>query len=414
VLLSLAAQKDYDAHQLDVKTAFLNGDLDDEVYMKCPPGFDVPGKVWRLQKALYGLRQAAQAWHKKLKTSLLKSGFIVSPTDPCLYMIEHQGECVYLLVHVDDCLLVGNNAGVKYATDVIKSLFDVKDMGAVSLFLGLDVIRDRAARKLWLGQPRYVVSMLNQFGMLDCKPRVAPLDTGLQLSTDGEPLGAGTPYNALVGSLLYLAMCTRPDIAHAVGMLSRFVSDPRTVHWQAAKSVLRYLSGTQNLGLLYDDRTQQFIGYTDSDFAGDVTQRKSTGGFVFMFGGAAVAWSSKLQSIVATSTCEAELVAAARAVKEALYFGKLMADVCGAFHPLTLCVDNQAAVVLLRNPAAGANNRTKHVDVCYQFARHRVAIGDVKVEYISTTHMVADIMTKQLPGPVFRTHRASMGVFDKI
>jgi hypothetical protein len=117
---------------------------------------------------------------------------------------------------------------------------------------------------------------------------------------------------------------------------------------------------------------------------------------------------------VATSTCEAELVAAARAVKEALYFGKLMADVCGAFHPLTLCVDNQAAVVLLRNPAAGANNRTKHVDMCFQFARHRVAIGDVKVEYISTTHMVADIMTKQLPGPVFRTHRASMGVFDKI
>jgi hypothetical protein len=413
VLLSLAAQKNYDAHQLDVKTAFLNGDLEEEIYMKCPPGFEVPGKVWRLKKALYGLRQAAQAWHKKLKTTLLTSGFSVSLTDPCLYMIKHQGELVYLLVHVDDCLVVGTSTGVQYAKDVLKSLFDIKDMGPVSLFLGLDVVRDRAAHKLWLGQPRYIDSMLKQFGMADCKPRVAPLDTGLQLDRDGEPLEADTPYNALVGSLLYLAMCTRPDIAHAVGMLSRFVSEPRANHWQAAKSVLRYLSGTKNLGMLYADPKQQIIGYSDSDFAGDIMQRKSTGGFVFMYGGAAVAWSSKLQSIVATSTCEAELIAAARAVKEALYFGKLMADLCGVYRPLTLCVDNQAAVVLLRNPSAGANSRTKHVDVCYHFARHRVAIGDVNVEFISTVHMFADIMTKQLSGPVFRTHRDNIGVFAR-
>jgi hypothetical protein len=329
-------------------------------------------------------------------------------------MMKHQGECVYLLVHVDDCLLVGSSTGVKYSKDVIKSLFDVKDMGDVSLFLGLDVIRDRSTRKLWLGQPRYVQTLLDQFGMSDCKPRVAPLDTGLQLSKDGDPLSSDTPYNALVGSLLYLAMCTRPDISHAVGMLSRFASDPRTEHWQAAKSVLRYLSGTQKLGLLYGDSTQQFVGYSDSDFAGDVNQRKSTGGFVFMFGGAAVAWSSKLQSIVATSTCEAELVAAARAVKETLYFGKRRADMCGVFRPLTLCVDNQAAVVLLRNPAAGSGNRTKHIDVCYQFARHRVAIGDVKVEFVATTHMFADIMTKQLSGPVFRTHRMNLGLCDHL
>jgi hypothetical protein len=132
VLLSMAAQKDYDAHQLDVKTAFLNGDLEEEVYMKYPPGFEVPGKVWRLQKALYGLRQAAQAWHKKLKTSLVASGLTFSLADPCLYMIKHQGEFVYLLVHVDDCLLVGSSTGVKYSKDLIKSLFDVKAMGAVS------------------------------------------------------------------------------------------------------------------------------------------------------------------------------------------------------------------------------------------------------------------------------------------
>ena len=414
VLLSLVAQRDYDAHHLDVKTAFLNGELETEVYIKCPPGFEVPGKVWKLEKALYGLRQAAQAWHKKLKASLLGAGFSVSLADPCLYMMKVHGECVYMLVHVDDCLVAGSTTGVQTVKTAIKALFDVKDTGPVSFFLGLQVVRDRTARKLWLGQPRYVETVLEQLCMADCKPRVTPLDCGTQLNKVGEHLKPDVPFSALVGSLLYLSTSTRPDIAHAVGMLSRFVSNPCVKHWKAAKSVLRYLSGTRNLGLCYGDCTQTFVGYTDSDFAGDVNQRKSTGGFVFMYGGSAVAWSSKLQTIVATSTCEAELVAAARGVKEALYFGKLLTDLHGVFRAVTICVDNQAAIVLLRNPAAGAHTRAKHVDVCYYFARHRVAIGDVKVEYIATTHMVADVMTKQLPGPAFRTHRTNMGVVPQI
>jgi hypothetical protein len=315
-----------------------------------------------------------------------------------------------MLVHVDDCLVVGNAAGVSHAKGIVKSLFEVKDLGAVSVFLGLDVVRDRSTRKLLLVQPRYVQSMLEQFNMKDCKSRVSPLDTGLQLSDDGELLDAETPYNALIGSLMYQATSTRPDIAHAVGMLSRFVSSPRVQHWAAAKSVLRYLAGTKELGLLYGDRTKQFVGYTDSDYAGDVNRRRSTSGFVFTFGGAAVAWSSKLQTVVATSTCEAELIAASRAVKEALYFTKLMTDLRGKFQPITICVDNQSAIVLLRNPAAGAQNRTKHIDVCYNFARHRVAVGDVNVEYIPTEEMVADVMTKQLSGPVFRGHRDKLGM----
>jgi hypothetical protein len=413
VLLSLAAQEDLDADQLDVKTAFLNGELEEEIYMKCPPGFEVAGKVWRLRKALYGLRQAAQAWYKKLKESLLGAGFSISSADPCLYIIAHEGANVFVLVHVDDCLVVGHKAGVQYAKGLICSLFDVKDLGPASTFLGLDVVRDRSIRSLWLGQPRYVQSMLEQFNLVGCKSRVAPLDTGTQLRKDGELLDADTPYSALVGSLLYLATSTRPDISHAVGMLSRFVSSPRVEHWNAAKSVLRYLAGTPNMGLLYGDRTQPFVGYTDSDFAGDTDERRSTSGFVFMYGGAAVAWRSKLQSIVATSTCEAELVAAAQAVKEALHFGKLLTDLCGVYRPITVCVDNQPAIVLLRNPAAGAHNRTKHVDICYHFARHRVAIGDVRIEYIATTQMVADVFPKQLSGPVFRTHRSNLGLCDK-
>jgi hypothetical protein len=164
------------------------------------------------------------------------------------------------------------------------------------------------------------------------------------------------------------------------------------------------------MGLLYGDRSKQFVGNTDSDYAGDVNRRKSTSGSVFTFGGAAVACSSKVQTLVATSTCEAELIAASRAVKDALYFTKLMTDFRGSFQPITICVDNQTAIVLIRNLAAGAQNRTKNVDVCYNFARHRVAVGDVNVEGISTEEMVADVMTKQLSGPVFRGHRDKLGM----
>jgi hypothetical protein len=159
-LLSLVAQEDLEVHQLDVKTAFLNGDLTEEIYMKCPPGFEVPGTVWRLQKALYGLLQAAQAWYSNLKSSLLGAGFYVSTADPCLYLMQFRGEFVCMLVHVDDCLVVGNAAGVSHAKVIIEIFFEVKDLGAVSVFVGLDVIRDRSARKLLLLQRRYVQSML--------------------------------------------------------------------------------------------------------------------------------------------------------------------------------------------------------------------------------------------------------------
>ena len=296
VLLSLAAQEDYDAHQLDVKTAFLNEDLESEVYMKCPSGFEVPGKVWKLEKALYGLRQAAQAWYNKLKASLKGAGFTVSLTDPCLYMTKVQGEYVHVLVHVDDCLVVGSSTGVRHVKDTIKALFDVKDTGAVSDFLGLEVLRDRATGTLWLGQPRYVGRLLEQFSMVDCKSRVTPLDCGTQFSKNGVPLEPTVPYSALIDSLLYLNMCTRPDIAHAVALLSHFVSVPSIEHWKAAKSMLRYLAGTKSLGLCYQDRKQSFIGYTDSDFAGDVKKRTSTGGFVFLYrnqeGSGACVWLS--------------------------------------------------------------------------------------------------------------------------
>jgi hypothetical protein len=325
LLLSIAAEKDYDVHQLDVKTAFLNGDLEEEVYLQPPEGYeDKQGRVWLLKKALYGLKQAAQAWHKKLKDSLVKVGLHPSESDPCLFIGQfNDGHAVYLLIHVDDALIVGSSAAVREVKSKFSSLFEVRDLGEAVFFLGLEIVRNRTAGTLWLGQSQYAEKKLEQFGMRDCNPRVTPLEVNQQLGPDGETLPSNMPYSEVVGSLLYLAVCTRPDMSHSVGMLSRFVSAPKLEHWHALKGVLRYLRGTSKLGLMFRPGAG-LIGYTDSDYAGDLVKRRSTSGYVFMNAGAAVLWGSKLQTTVAVSTCEAELIAGARAIKEALWLRKLI------------------------------------------------------------------------------------------
>jgi hypothetical protein len=229
LLLSIAAEKDCDVRQLDVKTAFLNGDLEEEVYLQPPEGYeDKQGRVWLLKKALYSLQQAAQAWHKKLKDSLVKVGLHPSESDPCLIIEQFNDGCaVYVLIHVDDALIVGSSAAVREVKSKFSSLFEVRDLGEEVFFLGLEILRDRTAGTLWLGQSQYAEKKLEQFGMRDCNSRVTPLEVNQQLGPDGETLQSNMPYSEVVGSLLYLAVCTRPDMSHSVGMLSRFVSVPK-------------------------------------------------------------------------------------------------------------------------------------------------------------------------------------------
>jgi transposase InsO family protein len=411
LLLSIATQKDFDIHQLDVKTAFLNGVLTEEVYLRPPEGFeDKQGKVWLLKKALYGLKQAAQAWHATLKNRLATIGLKPSESDPCLYVSLASTEKTYVLIHVDDALIVGPSAAVLDVKSRIASLFEVHDLGEASMFLGLEIVRDRKKGTLWLGQSQYAAKKLAQFGMTESNSRVTPLDANQQLGPTGESLKGAVPYSEAVGSLLYLAVCTRPDLSHSVGMLSRFVGDPKDCHWHAVKSIMRYLRGTVKLGIMFQKGGGGLIGYSDSDYGGDLVKRRSTSGYVFLNAGGAILWGSKLQVTVATSTCEAELIAGAKAIKEALWLRKLMADVCGRFLAVKLLMDNQSALTLVKNPAAGAQTRSKHVDVQYNFARHRVITGDIDAQYVRTQYMIADVFTKQLAGPMYRTHRENMGM----
>ena len=395
--LAMVAAKDLELHQLDVKTAFLNGELEEDIYIQQPPGYEQGGKdtVCKLNRALYGLKQAPRQWHEKLKQALKAIGFIDSMADPGLFTKHNGGESVFILTYVDDLLIAAATPDtVTKVKAALLRAFDARDMGEASLFLGMSVKRDRTAGTLRLSQERMTSELITKWGLESGKTKSTPLSPAIKLTKEeGEPLNTSLhAYSALVGSLLYLAVCTRPDIAQAVGALARHMANPTMVHWQAAKGVLRYLAGTKTHGIAYGGGSTEFIGYTDADYASDIDTRRSTTGYLFMLNGGAVSWSSRLQPTVAASTTEAEYMAAAFAVKEALWLRKLAYDLMMGVKTIKINADNQAAIKLLKNPVSSV--RSKHIDVIYKFARERVALKDVEFDYISTDKMVADTLTK--------------------
>jgi hypothetical protein len=411
-LLGIVAMEDLELHQLDVKTAFLNGVLEEEIWLDQPPGFEQgpAGTACRLKKALYGLKQAPRAWHTKLSQELEKLGFVASDADPSLWVLHLDGRSVYVLVYVDDLLLAGKLlSDIQNVKGLLMSAFDARDLGEARHFIGMEIIRERGAKSLHLVQKQYAAEVVARFGMSDAKPAAVPLSASVKLSRDGdEPLDVSVfPYRELVGSLMYLAVCTRPDISHAVGALARYMSAPQKQHWDAARALLRYLGGTTGVGICFGDALG-LQGYCDADYAGDLDTRRSTTGFVFTLHGGAVSWSSRLQPTVAVSTAEAEYMAAASAVKEALWLKKLFAAFGRDVAPVHMFCDNQAAIKLIKHPIASM--RSKHIDVQHHFVRERVARGEVVFEYCSTSHMVADCMTKALPVHKFHNCLAGMGV----
>jgi hypothetical protein len=290
------------------------------------------------------------------------------------------------------------------------SVFEARDLGEACFFLGMSITRDRAQRVLCLGQQRAVDDLLEKYSMADAKPAATPISMSTVLTrSGGQPLDTVLyPYASLVGSLLHLSVCTRPDIAQAVGALSRYMSCPTTSHWNAAKAVLRYLGSTRNYALRFSGDQPGLVGYCDSDFASDVDTRRSTIGYTFILNGAAISWSSRRQQTVAASTTEAEYMSAAAAVKEALWLRKLLADFQVDCSPVNIKADSQSAIKLLKNPIH--SQRCKHIDIIYHFARERVMRGEVCFDYVSTADMVADALTKAVPRDKFAFCRAGMGM----
>lgn len=316
-------------------------------------------------------------------------------------------------VYVDDLLLASKSTGaIIRVKERLGAAFDVRDLGEADYFLSMKVERDRAAGTLSITQPKLTAELIEKFGMTESNGRTTPLSPALRLETpkEGEELDTTKyPYQELVGSLLYLSVCTRPDISQAVGVLARHMSNPGKEHWQAAKGVLRYLTSTKALGITFGGGMHSELEcYCDADYAGDINTRRSTTGYVFILNGGAISWNSKLQPTVAASTVEAEYMAASSAVKEALWIRRLLMEMDVPIDVPIIKCDSQGAIKLLKHPIA--SQRSKHIDVIHHFVRERVMRKEVSFEYCNTKQMVADMLTKPLAETGFVKYRAAMGI----
>jgi transposase InsO family protein len=426
VILSVAAQRDYEIHQVDIKTAFLNGDLEEEVYVTQPPGFENgdPRVVCKLNKALYGLKQSPRAWHKRLDAEMSALGFVACKSDAGVYVRKKAGEKpLFILVYVDDLLIICKDLSlVEWFKELLKSKFTIHDLGEVKDFLGCQVRRNRQDRQVSISCIPKIEALLEKFGVSDGGRVVdTPMHKGFvptQMpyvederdgSGAGVPLDPGHRYCELIGSLLYIANTTRPDIAQAVGVLSRYRCNPTTAHWNAAMRVLHYLRDTKDKVLVLGGNSSVVLeGYVDADFAGDLDSRFSTSGYVFYVCGGAVSWASKKQNSVATSTVEAEFMASSLAIKEANWLRSFLEEIGEPPWSVKIYVDNQGCINHLRNPV---NSKfTKHIAVAFHFAREAIKLCQVDVQYVESAKNRADVMTKPLVGPVFRKHVDALGL----
>lgn len=406
-LLAIGAREDYDIDHLDVVTAFLNGDLDEEVYIQQPEGFVDKGqkkKVCKLKKALYGLKQGAYAWNKKLEETLQELKFIRSEVDHGLYTRkEKDGRVAYVTTYVDDLLLFTNNQELKQS--IIKKLegkFKVRNLGPVSRVLGINVYRNRSKREITLDQKDYIENVLKRFNMENCKPVKTPLDPNQILTKEMAPEEdteisemKNVPYKEALGSLMYAYLVTRMDLGCAVSTLGAFAENPGKTHWNALKRVLRYIKGTKDFKLTFNNSGKaKLVGYSDANWAGNVDDRRSTSGYVFLLGNSAISWCSKRQQTVSLSTTESEYIAITLACQELLWLKGLLKDIDNSYveTPIKLFSDNQSAIKLVYSNNYHA--RSKHIDTKYNFVKENVANKVIDLSYVPTEEMIADALTK--------------------
>ncbi|KAJ9547314.1 hypothetical protein OSB04_019857 [Centaurea solstitialis] len=333
LLIALAAIHNLVVHQMDVKTAFLNGELDEEVYMKQPEGFVMPSnehKVCKLVKSLYGLKQAPKQWHQKFDEVILSSGFKLNQSDKCVYSrFDSSGSGVIICLYVDDMLIFGTNQlQVDETKSLLSSKFAMKDMGEADVILGIRI--KRVNKGIALMQSHYVEKILKKFNYSDCSPVSTPMDPSVKLMPNKGMAVSQLEYSQAIGCLMYAMTSTRPDIAYAVGRLSRYTSNPSTQHWQAIQRIFKYLKGTMDYGLYYLGYPSVLEGYSDASWITHVEEdHSSTTGWVFLLGGGAISWASKKQTCITNSTMESEFVALAAAGKEAEWLRNLIYEIPG-------------------------------------------------------------------------------------
>ena len=427
IIMTLVSHFDFDLYQMDVKTTFLNGNLEEEVYMKQPEGFSFSeGEhlVCKFKKSIYGLKQASHQWYLKFHEVITSFDFEENIMDQCIYQKVNGNNICFLVLYVDDILLATNDKGLLYdVKQFFYKNFDMKDMGEASYVIGIKMYRERSRGILGLSQETYINKVLERFNMKNCSPSVAPILKGDRFDLNQCPKNdfewehmKNIPYALAVGSLMYAQVCTRSDIAFVVGILGRYQSNPGLDHWRATKKVMRYLQGTKDYMLMYR-RTDslEVIGYSDSDFVGCVDSRKSTSGYIFKLADGAVSWRSAKQTLTATSTMEAEFVSCFEASSRGVWLKSFISGlriVDYISKPLKLYCDNSVVVFMAKNNKSGS--RSKHMNIKYLAIREHVKEEKVVIEHISTESMIADLLTKGMPPKYFKDHVVQMGLGSKM
>ncbi len=415
LISQISVEKELELHQMDVKAAYLNAPIDCLIYVEQPEGFAVKNEkgeklVLKLKKSLYGLKQSGRNWNNTLHTYLIDNGFQRSINEPCFYF--NQIDDVYLLVWVDDLLISANANILDNTKQTLEQRFQMKDLGQVSLFLGIEFEHD--VNQITLSQAKYINKILNRFGMLDCKPKFTPSEMN-PLVTNPCPLNAKelTLYRQIVGALIYVMVATRPDISFIVTKLSQFLSCAQQSHMTMAKHVLRYLKGTINEKLSFTKMSTSndnisITGFCDADWANG-EDRKSITGYCFKITemGPMISWKSKKQPTVALSSCEAEYMSLASATQEGKYLLSLLNEILNLkLSSFTILCDNQAAISLAKNPIS--HNRSKHIDIKYHFLRDEVENGTLDIKYVSTDNNVADVFTKPMSRIKYQKFQSSL------
>ena len=399
-MLAIAAEKDLEIQQFDIDTAFLYGKINEELYMDQPDGYvneDKPKYVCKLKKSLYGTKQAARQWNEALDKHMKDQDFKSANADPCIYTRIDQDEYTIVAVYVDDIIVMSQDIQViEKFKEKLKCEFKIKDLGDMKFCLGIDVDRNRKDKTITMSQLGYINKIAERFGLLKCKPIFTPADMNSKLEQGEveEDEDNDFPYRELVGSLMYAMVCTRPDIANAVGTISKHCEKPSRVHWIAAKRVLRYLVTTKNMKIKFGSQPRsELVGYADANWASDADTRRSTTGYLFTLNNSVVSWKSQRQHTVATSSTEAEYMALYSAVQEMIWLRRLLKDLKYIQDkPTMIYQDNQGTIALAKNPTF--HSRTKHIDIKYHFVRDKIKSSELVIEYKATQEMVADALTK--------------------
>lgn len=332
MVLAIVAQNKWKMHQMDVKSAFLNGFLEEEVYVKQSPGYEIEGqedKVYKLNKALYGLKQAPRVWYTKIDEYLNRRGFSRSPSEPTLYTkVNHKGKILIVCLYVDD-LIFARDLSIDDFKTAMKTKFDMTDLGLMKYFLGIEITQSEDG--IFIFQSKYAKDLLRRFNMVNYKLAATPMAIGTKLSKKDQGSSVDPNlYKKLVGCLMYLTT-SRPDIMFSISLVSRFMESPMSTHWQAGKRILRYIAGTTNFGILYTSVSDfKLTGYSNSDFASSADDRKSPSGYVFSFGSGSVAWASKKQPIVTLSSAEVEYVAVTAAACQTIWMRRILNELLHA------------------------------------------------------------------------------------